>query len=219
MKPYITILAKNPLFSHIHEADIDTLLQCLKAYEQGYKKGEWISLKQPYPEIGIILDGNLQISKNDFQGNKMLLTSLSKGDLFAEVFAVAQIKQVPINIQVQKEAFILWIPYQNIIAPCSSCPFHLKLIQNLLQILATKNLMLNKKMEYLSCRTLQERILTYLNDVCHKQNSSTIKIPFNRQELADFLCVDRSALSRELGRLQKQGLIRYHKNQFTLLNY
>lgn len=217
MKPYITILARNPLFAKISEKDIHTLLHCLHTYEQRFQKGDWISLQQPYPEIGIILEGNLKISKNDFQGNKMLLTSLSKGDLFAEVFAVAQVKQVPIEIQVHKDTLVLWIPYQNIIAPCSTCPFHLKLIQNLLQILATKNLMLNKKMEYLSCRTLQERILTYLNDMRQKQNNLSFEIPFNRQELADFLCVDRSALSRELSKLQKEGKIEFYKNHFTII--
>lgn len=217
MKSYIETLIKNPLFVQIKEEEIETLLDCLHTQEQSFDKYAWITLQQPNQKIGIILEGTLQISKYDFQGNKMLLTSLSKGDLFAEVFAVAQTTPIPIHIQVQKKAHILWIPYQNIINPCTVCPFHLKLIQNLLQILANKNLMLNKKMEYLSCRTLQERILTYLHDIAQKQHRTTFEIPFNRQELADFLCVDRSALSRELSKLQKKGIIQYHKNTFTLV--
>lgn len=217
MKPYIPIVCNNQLFHTIEEADLPSLLTILHAFEEHFEKNTYIHLP-PNPNIGIILQGTLQISKHDFQGNKMLLASLTKGDLFAEVFAISQTQHIPIEIQVSKDAHILWIPYQHMLATMHTSRIHVQLIKNLLQILASKNLMLNKKMEYLSLRTLEERILTYLHDISDNQHSLTFEIPFNRQELADYLCVDRSALSRELSKLQKQGKLTFHKSTFTLIN-
>lgn len=218
MKNYYPILKKNMLFEGIDEMDIGSLLKCLSASTKKFSKGDIIYMDgETILHVGIILSGRLQIVKEDYFGNRTIMSDLGVGEIFGEVFACSKIDKIPVTVISAMDSEILFINYRQILAVCpSSCEFHLKLISNMLDILALKNLMLNHKIDCLSKRTTRERILTYLSFQSRKAESSSFKIPFNRQELADYLCVDRSAMSSELGKMRDEGIIEFNKNKFTL---
>lgn len=215
---YYPILKKNKLFKSVDKEDIGNLLKCLSAKTKTYSKNDIIHMDgDNISYIGIILSGRVQIIKEDYFGNRTILSNLDEGEIFGEAFACANISKIPVTVISATESVILFIDYKRIITVCSSCcVFHLKLIGNMLNILATKNLMLNHKIDCLSKRTTRERLLTYLSFQSKKAESNSFTIPFNRQELADYLCVDRSAMSSELGKMRDEGILDFKKNKFTL---
>ena len=166
--------------------------------------------------VGIVLCGGVNIINEDIDGNKLLLTEIGPGELFGEVFACAGIFHSTVTIVANGDTKVLCFNYDKIITTCHrSCIFHTKLIENMLKILAQKNLMLNQKIEIISKRSLREKLLCYFNYQC--KGSKTFSIPLNREELASYLCADRSAVSNELSKMQKDGVIMYKKNQFELM--
>lgn len=210
------LLSKNPLFYGIAAEELEGLLQSLCAYSKQYEKDAYIlSAGDPVKVFGLVLSGSIHILKEDFSGSSQLLAQLSPPDVFAEVFASAGIPESPVTVQAAQRCTVLFIPYEKFIAPGVSCKFHMVLVKNMLRLLAGKNLLLNQKIDILSKRTIRERLLLYLRAQCGSSGKCTLAL--NRQELADFLCVDRSALSNELSKLQKEGILRVHKNQFAFL--
>ena len=156
--------------------------------------------------------------KHDFYGNRNIVASVHQGQLFGEAFACGDIKILPVSAFATEDSIIMLINYRKILTICSNCcQFHNKLIYNMLRIVANKNIFLTQKIEFLSKRTTKEKVLGYLAQEAKKAGSGSFSIPFNRQELADFLFVDRSALSNELSKLRKEGILEFHKNNFTLL--
>lgn len=170
-------------------------------------------------EVGVLLMGKIQIVQEDIFGNRTIIDQLTAGHLFAETFICAGIKKSPVTVLTITECEILLIKFRQIITTCSSaCEFHTKLIENMLQILARKNMILNQKNKFLSQRSTREKIRAYFMHMIAQQGKFNFDIPFSRSELADYLCVDRSALSRELGKLQDEGKIKFHKNAFEVLD-
>ncbi len=196
------------------------MLACLNVQKKTYKKKDVVMLEgQKVSAVGIVLAGKVQIIKEDFTGNRTILSEAAQGQLFAESFSCVQTDKLPVTVISAAESEILWVDYQRIISTCSSvCKFHLKLIENMLKILATKNIMLNKKIEHLSKRTTREKLLSYLSDQAAQYGSNEFDIPFSRQELADYLSVDRSAMSNELSKLQNEGVLQFHLKHFSLNN-
>ena len=219
-KKYLPFLSQVPLFQGIQPEELPGMLDCLHAKKTAYKKQDIILLEgQPAPMVGIVLSGKVQIVKEDYVGNRNIMAEISPGSLFAESYSCVHTDSLPITAVSVTESEILWIDYQHIITTCSSaCQFHTKLIENMLTILASKNILLNQKIEYISKRTTREKLLSYLSDQAARFGSREFTIPFNRQELADYLCVDRSAMSNELSKLERGGLLQYHLNHFVLLN-
>ena len=215
----IKVLKKSALFTDIAEKDITSMLNCLMMKQKKYDKNEYIidSTKKIY-EVGIVLSGRINIIREDYWGNRNILTTLEKGELFGEAFACTQTNLNLFSIVAAEKCEILFLNYQKIISPCHrACIFHSQLIQNMLYLVAKKNIMLTTKIEHLTQKTTRKKILSYLSSIAIKQGSNIFTIPFNRQELADFLSVERSAMSAELSKMQKDGLIEYHKNNFKLL--
>ena len=215
----IKVLKKSALFTDIAEKDITSMLNCLMMKQKKYDKNEYIidSTKKIY-EVGIVLSGRINIIREDYWGNRNILTTLEKGELFGEAFACTQTNLNLFSIVAAEKCEILFLNYQKIISPCHrACVFHSQLIQNMLYLVAKKNIMLTTKIEHLTQKTTRKKILSYLSSIAIKQGSNIFTIPFNRQELADFLSVERSAMSAELSKMQKDGLIKYHKNNFKLL--
>lgn len=213
------LTAKSPLFTGIEETQIESLLSCLSAVKRFYRKGEFVFMAGEKPaSIGIVLSGGVRVLQEDFWGRRMILAHIHPGGLFAEAFSCAKKDLLPISVVASEDSEILLIDYRKIVTTCSSaCVFHARLIMNMMRILAEKNILLTQKMEHLSKRTTREKLLSFLSaQAVLSGNETTIKIPFNRQELADYLCVDRSALSRELGAMQSEGLLTYEKNRFKL---
>lgn len=219
MKKYFKILQSTSLFNDIQKKDLDSLLQCLSAKKVSFHAGETIFKEGDSAKyVGVILSGEVQIVKDDFYGNRNIVASAGNRQLFAESFACANVKTLPVNIIAKEDCDIMLIDYNRIITTCpNSCLFHSKLIFNMMKILATKNVELNQKIELASKRTTREKLITYLSTQAKKADSDTFIIPFNRQELADFLFVDRSAMSNELCKLRDEGVIEFNKNQFKLL--
>ena len=218
MKNNIKILMNTSLFKGVGEQDLEAMLSCLGATERKYNKNDIILLAgTKVTSVGILVEGNAQITREDAEGNRAILSELMKADLFAEAYVAADSAEVPVTVIATSDCRIVWIPFSKIIGTCSSaCGFHRTLVQNMMQVIAVKNIMMNEKMRILSCKTTKEKLMTYLSDYSERIGKSRFKIPFTRNELADYLSVDRSAMSRELSRLQAAGFLNYHKNEFEL---
>ncbi len=219
MKKYLNVLKKAELFSGIRESDIDALISCLSARPVHYEKARYVYLSgDGFEGMGIVLSGMLQIIKEDYYGNRLIIAEVGEGQLFGETFACADIKALPVSVYSATESDVLFIDYRKLISPCSAaCSFHNRLIYNMLRIVAMKNIILNEKIEVMSKRSTRDKLIAYLSSEAQKAKSSRFSIPFNRQELADYLSVDRSAMSAELGRMRDEGLLKFEKNRFELL--
>lgn len=212
-------LEKVVLFNGISGEEIEALISCLNGFKRHYKKNEMIfSLNEEVKYIGIIIEGNIQIVQEDFFGNKSIIAGFGKGNIFAEVFCAAKIKRIPVSVVAISESDILFIEYSKIMGGCSKkCPSHSKLHENLIKEIALKNIYLNQKITFLSKRNTRDKLLAYLLQCATESESKIFTIPFNRQELADYLFIDRSAMSKELSKLKEEGTLDYHKNQFKFI--
>lgn len=219
MKKYLDVLKAIDLFKGIEEADLQALLTCLGAKTFQYKKDQTVFFSGDHIEqFGIVLSGQVQIVQYDYYGNRSILAKIGPGKLFGESFAYAEIAKLPVSVIATSESELLFIDCHRLTAPCSkSCVFHSRLIQNLLKIVAMKNIALTQKINITSKRTTREKLLAYLSMEAKKAGSNRFTIPFNRQELADYLAVDRSAMSAELSKLRNDGILNFYKNQFELL--
>lgn len=213
------ILNKSPLFNQIKTDELQPLLLCLKAFSKQYRKGETIlKVGDKVVNIGLLLKGSAHIIKDDYWGNRTIIKEINVSEIFAEVYACLNHQESEIEIVAIEECEVMYLNIDTLTCMCQkSCSFHQQIIHNLMLIMASKNLLLTQKMEYVSKRTMREKILAYLFAQSLKQKSSRIQIPFNRQQFADYLSVNRSALSIELSKMQEEGLIRYFKNDFELL--
>lgn len=220
MEKYLDLLENIPLFNGIHRDDIPVILERLNATVSTYKKGEYIRLEGDAADfIGIVLDGEIHVLQDDYYGNRNINFSFQAGDMFAEAFACAEAKELPVDILAADRSDILFLNRDRLFGECSrTCAFHSILIRNLLKIVAKKNMLLNQKLSYSSHKTTGEKVMAYLSDQAKLHHSSEFTIPFNRQELADYLGVERSALSTEISRLQKQGLLITKRSYFKLLS-
>lgn len=214
---YLDILRKVKLFDGIKD-DLPSLLSCLGSEKKTYHRGEIILMAgQAVSDIGVVLTGEIQLIHEDFNGNRTILTELGPTQIFAEAFASAGISESPNTVLAKTDSQILFLGVDRIITTCpASCTFHNRLIKNLLGILACKNILLANKNQLLSQRSIREKILSYLSMQAKKNNSTDFEISFNRSELADFLCVDRSALSRVLSQLQKEKRLTINQKHFIL---
>ncbi len=219
MGKYFDLLRKVELFTDIDDTELSELLPCLGASPASFKKGETVLLCGERPErFGIVLSGQLQVVQEDYYGNRTILGSPGEGSLFGEAFAFAAVESLPVSVVAASDCELLFLSSKRFASPCSkACGFHSRLIKNMLSIVAKNNIELTKKIEFTSKRTTREKLLSYLAAEGLRSGRGRFSIPFNRQELADYLCVDRSAMSAELSKLREDGLLRYRKNEFELL--
>ncbi|MCI6060805.1 MAG: Crp/Fnr family transcriptional regulator [Dorea sp.] len=220
MEKYLELLETLALFDGINRNDIPVILNRLKSTASSYEKGEYIRLEGDAADfIGIVLEGEIHVLQDDYYGNRNINFSFHAGDMFAEAFACAEAAELPVDILATSRAYILFLDRSMLFGECSkTCAFHSILIRNLLKIVAGKNMLLNQKLSYSSHKTTGEKIMAYLSDQAKLHHSSEFIIPFNRQELADYLGVERSAMSAEISRLQKQGRLITRRSYFKLLS-
>ena len=213
------IIKKIPLFNDIDIDDIPSLLSCLDASVKEFKKNSVILSEGDSPEyICAVLKGNIIISHNDYNGNRSIISTIAAPNIFSEAFTCSAADSLPVSVTAAENCVILFISGRKLLDPCSnSCPSHKTLISNLITILARKNILLNQKLELLSKRTTKEKIMAYLLAESKKHDSRSFTIPYDRQALADYLGVERSAMSAEISKLKKAGLIESNKSQFKLL--
>lgn len=219
MKKYFQILRQCALFWEMKDGEIEEMLACLGARVSAYgKKDTVIGEGEPVQNIGIVLSGRLQVVQVDYFGNRSIVGNLEASDLFGESFACAGVTAMPVNVICGEDSEVMLIDHRRIMYPCSNvCGFHRKLIDNLLKVVAMKNLAFHQKLEIISKRTTREKLMAFLLLQAKIRSSSSFEIPYDRQELADFLGVDRSGLSAEIGKLRKEGILESERNQFKLL--
>ncbi len=219
MKEYLDNIPASPLFEGIEDNELQSVLRCLSPAVRSFDKGAYI-LRQGdcTEELGLVLSGAVSVIKEDFWGNQTIMARILPGQLFAETYACSP--GTPLSVSAVSEApcSVLLLNVGRILAVCGeACPFHSRLVRNLLGVLAEKNLMLNEKITHTSQRTTRDKLLSYLSAESQRQGGGRFLCPFNRQQLAAYLSVDRSAMSAELGRMRDEGLIQYDKNRFTLI--
>lgn len=219
MKKYFEILRKCPLFDQIEDENLITMLGCLGARVETFdKKYTIIAEGNPAKYIGIVLSGCAQITQVDYYGNRSILSSVMPSNIFAEAFACAEVRSLPVSVIASEPCEVMLIDCGRILHTCqNSCGFHQKLIYNLMKDLASKTLALHQRIEVTSKRTTREKLMTYLMLQSKKAGNSSFNIPFDRQELADYLEVDRSGLSAEISKLRNEGIIESHRKHFELL--
>lgn len=217
MKNNMDIIGNSFLFHGIAYTEVEAVLGCLQAQSKQYEKNTILQHSGDYMDcFGLVLKGGILIQKMDFQGNTVILAHVVPGELFGEAFVCGGLP-AEVDIITSEQAQILWMDYRKILSPCEkACPFHRTLMKNLIQVLARKNVFLTGRIEHLSKRSLREKVLSYLSEQAGKCGSNTFEIPFNRQEFADYLAADRSALSAVLCKLRDEGKIIFYKNKFTL---
>lgn len=219
MKKYIPVLKKCGLFEEIEEENLTAMLECLGAKVFSIEKDMTVFQEgSPAKYIGLVLSGAVQMVQDDFYGNRTIVTRIEKNGLFGESFACAGTMALPVSFVASQSGEIMLIDCSRITNTCcNACSFHKQVIFNLLHLVARKNLDFHQKIEITSKRTTREKLMTYLLSVAKQTNSNSFTIPYDRQALADYLGVERSAMSAEIGKLRKEGIIECQKSNFTIL--
>ena len=219
MEKYLKNLKQCPLFEGIADADLLRMLTCFGAkLERFDKKNTILAEGSRAKHMGILLEGEAQIVQFDYYGNKSILAGVEPSEMFVEAFACAEVQALPVAVIATESSVVLFVDCNHILHTCSNnCGFHQQLIYNLVQDLAAKNISFHQKVEVTGKRTTREKLMTYLTLQSKRAGSTAFEIPFDRQELADYLEVDRSGLSAEISKLKREGIIDCKKNRFELL--
>lgn len=214
------ILKKSSLFAGIDDADILPMIKCLGARKKSCPKDSFIFYAgDTLKAVGIVLSGTVHVLQEDYWGNRNILAIVPASGIFGEAYACVPGITSNVSIYVKSTAEILFIDVEKILRVCPhTCSFHERLAANLLVVVAGKNILLTRKIQYLSQRTTRQKLMAFLSDEAQHRGKSSFTIEFNRQQLADFLSVDRSAMSSELGRMKEDGLIDFERNDFVLKN-
>ena len=211
MFKYLYVIAKNPLFSDLPKESLVSTLENLGAREKSYEKNEYIFMEgDPVRYIGIMLSGSALIMQEDYFGNRTIIDMLQPPQMFAEAFACAGVEEMPVSVVADSDCAVLLIEKSRLLTGEPA------LLKNLLTIVSRRNMFLNQKLRHISKKTTREMLLTYLTDQATLHNSAEFDIPFDRQGLADYLGVERSAMSAELGKLVREGLIETRRSHFIL---
>lgn len=218
MEQYQAILMETELFAGIPQTEIPAALDCLGAHVRQYHSGQPVLQRgHAAGPVGIVLSGAVHVARIDYWGNRTIVARIEPGGMFGEAYAYAGVAELPVSVMCARRAEILWIDAARILpAVDSACAHHTALTANMLGILARKNVLLNNKLDVLSHRRMRGKILAFLQNYAAEDPSHPFEVPFNREEMADYLGVDRSALSAELSHMQAEGLVEFHKNQFRL---
>lgn len=220
MKKYISILQRSQLFAGVGEANIEAMLDCLSANLRDYKKGEYVLREGEHIDnVMILASGSLNIQKDDFWGNRSIINHISAGEMFGEAYIAPESGPLLNDVIALEDSDVMFFDFRKILTVCSSaCRFHTTVVQNLFFAISEKNRQLVQKLGHMSKRTTRDKLISYLSEQAKRSGSSTFSIPFNRQQLADFLCVDRSAMSNELCKMRDDGLLTFKRNTFSLIS-
>ena len=208
----------SPLFHGINPEDRRTMLGCIGYHVGTFRRGDILGFEEENMKyIGIVLSGAVDMVKEDLWGNKTMLVRIGRNEVFGETFACGSDNLSVVTFLVSEDAKVLFLPFNRVMHSCTmACQFHHRLIENMVRVIADKNRDLMRKVEVVSKRTIREKLLAYLSLQAQTQNSRYFEIPLGRVELAEYLCVDRSALTRELAKMKEEGLIDYDRNCFRL---
>ena len=210
---------KSPLFTGIAPADMGGMLGCIGYHVRSYQKGEIIAFEEEnINHVGVVLSGAVDMIKEDVWGNRTMLLRTYPEDIFGETFACGEDSLSVVSFAASRDSKVLFLSFCRVMHTCThACVFHQTLIENMVRIIARKNRELMRKVEVVSKKTLREKILAYLSIQAQSQGKKRFEIPLGRLEWAEYLCADRSALTRELAKMKDEGIIEYHRNFFEIL--
>lgn len=213
-------LLKVELFGAINVGELEGMLFCLKPKISHFKKNENITIAgEVFEGIGVLLSGEVLVTKENAAGNRVILAKLQKGHIFGEMIAFSNVNVWPATVVALEDCTIMYIEPNKIIGTCENvCVSHTTLILNMLKIISKKALMLNRKVEYLAIKSMREKISTFLLEQYMVTGKTTFMISLNRNELADFLNVSRPSMSREIAKMKDDGIIDYYKSSFKIVN-
>ena len=219
MKKYIEILKRTQLFSGVSDTEISAMLNCLQAKLLTFQKGDYVFREgERIDNITVLVKGKLLVQHDDFWGNRNIVNVIRVGEMFGEAYVAPESGSLLNDVIAEEDSAVIFFDVRRILTVCSTaCRFHSMVIQNLFFAISEKNRKLLQKIGHMSKRSTRAKLLSYLSEEAKRQNSSHFTIPFTRQQLADFLCVDRSAMSNELCKMRDEGLLQFAKNQFILL--
>ena len=219
MKKYIEILKRTQLFSGVSDTEISAMLNCLQAKLLTFQKGDYVFREgERIDNITVLVKGKLLVQHDDFWGNRNIVNVIRVGEMFGEAYVAPESGSLLNDVIAEEDSAVIFFDVRRILTVCSTaCRFHSMVIQNLFFASSEKNRKLVQKIGHMSKRSTRAKLLSYLSEEAKRQNSSHFTIPFTRQQLADFLCVDRSAMSNELCKMRDEGLLQFAKNQFILL--
>ena len=220
MKNYNPVLERCPLFEGIEMEDLSAMLTCIGGRTMSARKGQPIFREGDTAiHVGMVLSGAVRLVREDYYGNRSIVAHISPAELFGETYACAGVTSLPVSIVADEDSIVLLMDCRRITTTCSSaCSFHNRIIFNLLRLVATKNLVFDQKIQVTSKRTTREKLMTYLLNQAKLHGSDSFTIPYDRQELADYLEVDRSGLSAEISKLRREGILESEKQYFRLLS-
>lgn len=218
MENYINVLKRTQLFAGLDGDDIKEMLRCLQARLVSFKKDEYVYRQGEHVDnISLLISGSLHIQKEDYWGNLSIINRIGIGEMFGEAY-VAYSGGLLNDVVAIEDSVVLFFDVKKIFSACvSACKFHVMVVQNMFFAIAERNRRLVQKLGHMSNRTTRQKLMSYLSEQAAEHRSDSFSIPFNRQQLADFLAVDRSAMSGELCKMRNDGLIKFSKNNFTLL--
>ena len=218
MQKYFDVLRTSELFLGMSDAELSALMHCLGGRVLKYGRGDMIfSEGSAARYIGIVLEGSVQMTSIDYYGNRNIIGELASGELFCEEFAALDLPEIPVSCSAKEDCSVVKLECSRILRACGqSCTHHHAMIYNLMRSIAKKSLSLHERMEITSKRTTREKLLTYLAIEAKRQGRNSFDIPFDRQELADYLEVDRSGLSTEIGKLVREGVVAVRRRHFSL---
>ncbi len=218
MEQFLSTILSAPLFSGVSEAVLTAILACLKAEKKDFPKEAFVLRAGDTAEsIGLVLTGTVLVIQEDIWGNRNILSKAGPGQTFAVAYACAPGSRLNVSVVAETPVTVLFLNVKRILTVCpSACSYHSRIIRNLLGELAGKNLQFSEKLTHVGQRSTRSKIMSYLSAEAQRLGTYELDIPFSRQQLADYLGVERSGLSQELGKMKKDGLLDYRKSHFVL---
>ena len=218
MKRFNPVLERSALFDGIAMEDLSAMMGCIGGHTISVTKGQSVYREgDPATHVGMVLSGAVRLVREDFYGNRSIVAHIGPAELFGETYACAGIAALPVSVVADEDSALLLMDCRRITVSCSNaCAFHSRIVFNLLKLVATKNLVYDQKIQITSKRTTREKLMTYLLNQAKLQKTNSFTIPYDRQELADYLEVDRSGLSSEISKLRREGILESEKNRFTI---
>ena len=219
MKEFIPVLKHTKLFAGIGDDEISDVINCLQITVKKYKKDAYVFHSGEHiRSVAILAEGSLLIQKDDYWGNRSIVNRIAAGEIFGESYAMPDSEALLNDVVALEDSTVLLFDIRKIPEVCSNaCKFHILLIQNLIQLISLKNRILTQKIDCMAQRTTRGKLTAYLSSQSKKHGGASFDIPFNRQQLADFLAVDRSAMSCELCKMRDDGMLSFKRNHFELI--
>ena len=218
MEEYLSVIRSSRLFSGLGDEELTAVLGCLGAEERSFPKDAFVlRTGDAANDVGLVLSGSVLVIQEDIWGNRNILARSGPGQTFAAAYACAPGSRLNVSVIAEAPAAVMLLGVGRMLSVCpSACAHHSRMIRNLLGELAEKNLRLSEKLTHMGQRTTRAKLMSYLSAEAQRLGKYEFDIPFSRQQLADYLAVERSGLSLELGKMRGEGLIDFHRNHFIL---